>query len=149
MTKEIEHLVVPEEVLQNLLAYTRLPESSDRIFRRLEYEPGHFELHIYRIPCFDKNGKRSKAGLDAPIYAAAPQGILPGSNMGASSSALALHNKYSLHFPLYRQIKELERIGLQGVSEVCSATGWEPPQMRWTPSGKHSMSSCLMPLPCI
>ena len=37
--------------------------------------------------------------------------------MGASIIALALHNKYSLHLPLYRQIKELERIGLQGVSE--------------------------------
>lgn len=117
VTKEIEHLVIPDEVLQNPLAYTRLPESSDRISRRLEYVPGHFELHIYRMPSFVKNGKRSKAGQDAPIYAAAPQGILPGSNMGASVIALALHNKYSLHLPLYRQIKELERIGLQGVSE--------------------------------
>ena len=85
--------------------------------RRLEYVPGHFELHIYRTPSFVKNGKRSKAGKNAPIYAAAPQGILPGSNMGASIIALALHNKYSLHLPLYRQINELERIGLQGVSE--------------------------------
>ena len=99
MTKEIEHLVVPEEVLQNPLAYTRLPESCDRISRRLEYVPGHFELHIYRMPSFVKNGKRSKAGKDAPIYAAAPQGILPGSNMGASIIAQALHNKYSLHLP--------------------------------------------------
>ena len=117
VTKEIENLVIPDEVLQYPLAYTRLPESSDRISRRLEYVPGHFELHIYRMPSFVKNGKRSKAGQDAPIYAAAPQGILPGSNMGASIIALALHNKYSLHLPLYRQIKELERIGLQGVSE--------------------------------
>ena len=62
VTKEIEHLVVPEEVLQNPLAYTRLPESSDRISQRLEYVPGHFELHIYRMPSFVKNGKRSKAG---------------------------------------------------------------------------------------
>ena len=105
VTKEIEHLVVPEEVLQNPLAYTRLPESSDHISRRLEYVPGHFELHIYRMPSFVKNGKRSKAGQDAPIYAAAPQGILPGSNMGAIIIALALHNKYSLHLPLYSQIK--------------------------------------------
>ena len=88
VTKEIEHLVVPEEVLQNPLDYTRLPESSDRISRRLEYVPGHFELHIYRMPSFVKNGKRSKAGQDAPIYAAAPQGILPGSNMGAFCPAL-------------------------------------------------------------
>lgn len=117
VTKEIEHLVVPEEVLQNPLAYTRLPESSNRISRRLEYVPGHFDLHIYRMPSFVTNGKRSKSGQDAPIYASAPQGILPGSNMGASIIALALHNKYSLHLPLYRQIKELERIGLQGVSE--------------------------------
>lgn len=117
VTKEIEHLVIPDEVLQNPLAYTRLPESSDRVSRRLEYVPGHFELHIYRMPSFVKNGKRSKAGKDAPIYAAAPQGILPGSNMGASIIALALHNKYSLHLPLYRRINELERIGLQGVSE--------------------------------
>ena len=100
MTKEIEHLVIPDEVLQNPLAYTRLPESSDRISRRLEYVSGHFELHIYRIPSFVKNGKRSKAGLDAPIYAAAPQGILPGSNMGASIIALALHIKYLHLSPL-------------------------------------------------
>lgn len=117
MTKEIEHLVVPEEVLKNPLAYTRLPESSDRISRRPEYVPGHFALHIYRMHSFVKNGKRSKDGQNAPLYAAAPQGILPGSNMGASIIALALHNKYSLHLPLYRQIKELERIGRQGVSE--------------------------------
>ena len=39
VTKEIEHLVIPDEVLQNPLAYTRLPESSDRVSRRLEYVP--------------------------------------------------------------------------------------------------------------
>ncbi len=117
ITKEIEHLVIPEEVLGNPLAYTRLPESSDRISRRLEYVPGHFELHIFRMPAFVKKGKRDKSGQDAPIHAAAPQSILPGSNMGASIIALALHNKYSLHLPLYRQIKEFERIGLEGLSE--------------------------------
>ena len=37
--------------------------------------------------------------------------------MGASIIALALHNKYSLHLPLYRQIKGFERIGLEGLSE--------------------------------
>ena len=37
--------------------------------------------------------------------------------MGASIIALALHNKYSLHLPFYHQIKGLEQIGLQGVSE--------------------------------
>ncbi len=63
------------------------------------YVQGHFELHIYRMPSFVKNGKRSKAGKDAPIYADAPQGILPGSNMGASIIALALHNKYTCISP--------------------------------------------------
>lgn len=110
ITKEIEQLVIPEEVLENPLAYTRLPESSDRISRRLEYVPGRFELHIFRMPAFVKKGQRGKSGQDAPIHAATPQSILPGSNMGASIIALALHNKYSLHLPLYRQIKEFERI---------------------------------------
>ena len=117
ITKEIEQLVIPEEVQENPLAYTRLPESCDRISRRLEYVPGHFELHIFRMPAFIKKGQRGKSGQDAPIHAATPQSILPGSNMGASIIALALHNKYSLHLPLYRQIKEFERIGLEGLSE--------------------------------
>ena len=117
ITKEIEQLVIPEEVLANPLAYIRLPESCDRISRRLEYVPGHFELHIFRMPAFVKKGQRGKSGQDAPIHAVTPQSILPGSNMGASIIALALHNKYSLHLPLYRQIKEFERIGLEGLSE--------------------------------
>ena len=100
-------------------------------------------LTYYRMPSFVKNGKRSKDGQDAPLYAAAPQGILPGSNMGASIIALALHNKYSLHLPFYRQIKELERIGLQGVSDGVLCNWVRAPQMRWNPSGKHSMSLCF------
>lgn len=67
VTKEIEHLVVPEEVLQNPLAYTRLPESSDRISRRLEYAPGHFELHIYRMPSFVKTEGGAKPGWMLPF----------------------------------------------------------------------------------
>lgn len=117
ITKEIEHLVIPKEVRENPSDYTRLPESCDRLSRRLEYVPGHFELHIFRMPAFVKKGQRGKTGQDAPIHAATPQSILPGSNMGASIIALALHNKYSLHLPLYRQIKEFERIGLAGLSE--------------------------------
>ena len=117
ITKEIDHLVIPEDVLENPLDYTRLPESSDRISRRLEYVPGHFELHIFHMPAFVKKGQRGKSGQDAPIHAVTPQSILPGSNMGASIIALAIHNKYSLHLPLYRQIKEFERIGLEGLSE--------------------------------
>lgn len=117
VVREVEHLVIPEEVQANPQAYTRLPESSDRISRRLEYVPGHFKLHIFRMPAFVKKGQRGKFDQDAPIHATAPQNILPGSNMGASVVALALHNKYSLHLPLYRQIKEFDRIGLHGLSE--------------------------------
>ncbi|MBQ2813636.1 MAG: IS66 family transposase [Akkermansia sp.] len=117
VTKQIEQLVVPEEVMENPLAYERLPESCDKISRRLEFIPAHFELHIFRMPGFVKKGSRSKDKQDAPLYAKAPAGILPGSNMGASIIALALHNKFSLHLPLYRQLKEFERIGLEGLSE--------------------------------
>ena len=66
ITKEIEQLVIPEEVLENPLAYTRLPESSDRISRRLEYVPGHFELHIFRMPAFVKKGQRGKFRTGRP-----------------------------------------------------------------------------------
>lgn len=117
ITKEIEQLVIPDEVQQNPSAYVRLPESCDKISRRLEYVPGHFELYIYRMPAFVKKGQRSKSAQDAPVHAAAPLSILPGSNMGAGVIALALHNKYNLHLPLYRQIKEFARIGLDGLSE--------------------------------
>ena len=83
VTKEIEHLVVPEEVLQTPLAYTRLPESSDRISRRLEYVPGHFELHIYRMPSFVKNGMRSKDGQDAPPIRSRAAGDTSGIQYGS------------------------------------------------------------------
>ena len=66
------------------------------------------------MPAFVKMGQRGKSGQDAPIHAATLQSILPGSNMDASIIALAIHNKYSFHLPLYRQIKEFERIGLEG-----------------------------------
>lgn len=87
VTKEIEHLVIPEEVLQNPLAYTRLPESSDRISRRLEYVPGHFELHIYRMPSFVKNGKQSKSGQDAPSAAGDTSGLQYGGKHHCTGSS--------------------------------------------------------------
>ena len=86
ITKEIEQLLIPEEVLENPLAYTRLPESSDRISRRLEYVRGHFEMHIFRMPSFVKKGQRGKSGQDSPIHAATPQSILPGSTWAQASS---------------------------------------------------------------
>lgn len=85
ITKEIEQLVIPDEVLENPLAYTRLPESSDRISRRLEYVPGRFELHIFRMPAFVRKGQRGKSRQEAPIHAATPQSILPGPNWAQAS----------------------------------------------------------------
>ena len=78
---------------------------------------GAFRITYFSYARFVNKGQRGKPGQDAPIHTATPQSILPCSNMGASIIALAIHNKYSLHLPLYRQIKEFERIGLEGLSE--------------------------------
>ena len=57
-------------------------------------------------PRFVRRGAKGKKG--APIHAKAPGTLLPGSMMGASVEAMAIHGKYALHLPLYRQIKEFE-----------------------------------------
>ena len=37
--------------------------------------------------------------------------------MGASVVAMPIHGKYGLHLPLYRQIKEFERLGIERLCE--------------------------------
>lgn len=115
--KEIEEERFPEEVQQNPAAYKRLPKENDVVVHRVEQVPAHLVLHTYRCPRFVKIGARGKSAKHAPIFAKAPGTILPGSNIGSSIIATAVHQKYTLHLPLYRQIKEFERIGLGGLSE--------------------------------
>ena len=115
--KVVEETLVPQEVQDNPTAYERLAESCNKIVRRVERVPAHLVLHNYICPGFVRSGKRGKTKQDAPIYAAAPGSILPGSNMDASIVAHVIHGKFNLHLPLYRQIKELERQGLEGASE--------------------------------
>ena len=52
-----------------------------------------------------------------PIRAAAPANLLRGSELGDSIVAQTVYNKYALHLPLYRQLKELGRMGIEGVEE--------------------------------
>ncbi len=82
--KVVEETLVPQEVQDNPTAYERLPESCDKIVRRVERVSAHLVLHNYICPGFVRSGKRSKAKQAAPIYAAAPGRILPGSNIEAS-----------------------------------------------------------------
>ena len=115
--KVVEEVIIPEEALQHPELYTLLPKECAKISQRVEYRPAYMVLHRYiRLACV-KKGKRSKQKQDAPIYASAPAGILPGSNIDASIVAHVIHGKFNLHLPLYRQIKELERQGLEGASE--------------------------------
>lgn len=119
ITKEVIHTIIPEEVKSNPLAYERMSENMDKVSRRLEYVPGHTELHITRRPCYVlKAHKGEKTREAAPICAPAPASILPGSNIGASIIAYVMHARFVLHVPFYRTIRELERMGLYGVDEV-------------------------------
>ena len=59
--------------------------------------------------------------------------------MGASVVAMAIHSKYALHLPLYRQIKEFERLGIEGLSEGvlcngkrCMGCCWKARHCTWT-----------------
>ncbi len=115
--KVVEETRIPEEVMADPAAYVRLPESCDVIVERVESQPAILVLHRIRCPRFTKAVKRGKGKEDAPVCAAASATILPGSHIGASIVAIALHGKYALHLPLYRQIKEFERLGLEGLSE--------------------------------
>lgn len=119
ITKEVVHTIIPEEVEANPHAYVRLSENMDKISRRLEYVPGHTELHIIRRPCFVlKSHKGEKTRDAAPVCSPAPASVLPGSNIGASILAYVMHARFSLHIPFYRTIRELERMGVYGVDEV-------------------------------
>lgn len=134
ITKEVTHIIIPDEVKENPNAFIRLPESSDKISRRLEYVPPHTELHIFCRPSFVKKeavGQKTKES--APINAPAPPSIMQGSNIGASILAYVMHSRFALHLPFYRTIKELERLGLYGVDEAllcnwhrCVAEALEP-----------------------
>ena len=116
-TREIEETLIPDEVKAAPADYERLPESAERVSLRVEIVPAHLALHIYRCPAFVRVGKRGRKKQEAPIRAAAPATILPGSNIGNSIIALLLHNKYVLKLPLYRQIREFERLGILNLSE--------------------------------
>ncbi len=115
-TKEVEEILIPEEVKAHPENYVQLSEKATRVSKRVEFRPAHLVLHIIKRPGFALKG-RSKEGWDAPVYAPAPVSILPGSNVDASVVAYMLHCKYSLHLPLNRQLKEFERLGLEGLSE--------------------------------
>ncbi len=115
--KVVEEVIIPDEALQHPEVYTLLPKECAQISQRVEYHPAYMVLHRYiRLACV-KKGTRSKQKQDAPIYAAAPATILPGSNIDASVVAHAIHGKFNLHLPLYRQIKEFGRLGIEGLSE--------------------------------
>lgn len=116
-TREIEETLIPDEVKANPTAYERLPESAERISRRVEIVPAHLALHIYHCPAFVRKGKRGREKQQVPIRAAAPATILPGSSIGNSIIARMLYNKYVLKLPLYRQIREFERLGILNLSE--------------------------------
>lgn len=116
-TKVVEETLLPEEVEANPQAYSILPESAMKVSRRVVYHPAHLELRITKRPGFVFKGKRGKDGMYAPVYAPAPTSILPGSNVDASLVAHLLYGKFMLHLPLNRQLKEFERLGLEGMSE--------------------------------
>ena len=115
LTRRVWHEMVPEEVQDAPEKYQRLPKSCDVVSRRIEKIPAHLQEEIYVCPRFVRRGAKGKQG--APIHAKAPGTLLPGSMMGASVVAMAIHGKYALHLPLYRQIKEFERLGIEGLSE--------------------------------
>lgn len=112
ITSVVEHELVPDEVKADPDAYKRLDEKEVQTSQRLEFVPAHTVLHVYLRPAYVR-----RDGRGAPLRAAAPVGILPGSNMGASVLATLAHGKYCLHLPLYRQLRELERMGLHGLTE--------------------------------
>lgn len=97
--------------------YERLPELAERVSVRVESVPSHLVLHIYRCPIFVLIGKRGREKQQAPIRAAAPATILPGSCIGNSIIARMLYNKYVLKLPLYRQIREFEWLGIHNLRE--------------------------------
>ena len=115
VTRRVWHELLPEEVKAEPEKYQRLPKSCDVVSRRIEKVPAHLREEIYVCPRFVRRGGAGKKA--APIHAKAPGTILPGSSMGTSVLAMAIHGKYVLHLPLYRQIKEFERLGIEGLSE--------------------------------
>lgn len=94
---------------------------------------------------------RSNKGKDkdsAPLRAIAPAGPMNGSIMGASIMAHCVYDKYIQHLPLYRQIKDFQRLGLHNVSEgnlchwTASAAGHLEPLWR-------KMHELVLQSPCL
>lgn len=135
--------LVPDEVLAAPDDYVRLEEKEVQTSQRLEFVPAHTVLHVYHRPAYVR-----KDGRGAPLRAAAPASILPGSNMGASVFAALAHGKYCLHLPLYRQLRELERMGLHGLTEAL-ACHWIHAAADWLdPSTAPCTRNCSNPPPC-
>ena len=116
-TREVWEELAPVEVLANPGAYERIPEENPRTVIRVEVVPQHIVRHVYVLPAYRKIGKGGRGRDAAPIRAAAPATILPGSSIGNSVTAMAVYGKYGLKLPLYRQIREFERLGITGLGE--------------------------------
>ncbi len=116
-SRKVVEVLIPEEVMKNPNGFKRLPDSCTRESYRVEIVPAHTKLHIYQCPGFVRIGKRGKGKESAPIYANAPGTVLPGSQIGSSVLANLIWNRFGLQLPLYRQIKEFDKKGIQGVSE--------------------------------
>lgn len=142
------HRIFPQEVQQHPELYELMNEREPRRSYRLERVPAHLLLHIYECPAFVLRSNKGKDKDSAPLRAIAPAGPMNGSIMGASIMAHCVYDKYIQHLPLYRQIKDFQRLGLHNVSEgnLChwttSAAGHLEPLWR-------KMHELVLQSPCL
>jgi len=84
---------------------------------RVEYEPGHFVVHIT-----EREQLSCRRCRDVVVTASMPPTVIEGSEAGAGLLAKVLVDKGEDHLPLERQQRRLEREGL--TVPISTLTGW-------------------------
>jgi len=109
-----EHLPRVDEIAKPKEDVTGLKVIGEEITERLECDPG--KLFVRRIIRY----KYAKANNEGVIIANLPSSPIEKGKVGASVLALIIVQKYVDHLPLYRQIEQFKRMGMEIPSSTMS-----------------------------
>ncbi len=115
----VHHGEIPAEELACPQCGQPRRKIGEDVARRVEYIPGHFEMHEHHLPKYGCHSCR-----EGVVSAAGPQRVLERSIAGASLLAHVVVAKYVDHTPLHRLHDSYARVGAEvPVSTLSDWTG--------------------------
>lgn len=104
----VHHAEMPAEQLACPQCGKVRQKIGEDVARRVEYVPGHFEMHEHHLPKYGCSSCR-----EAVVSAPGPQRVLERSIAGASLLAHVVVAKYVDHTPLHRLHESYARVGAE------------------------------------